>query len=61
MPAKSRNQLVAMRIAEHAPEKLFKRNKNLLSMSHSQLVEFTHTPSKGLPKKVKKSKNLLRP
>ena len=38
-----------MRIAEHAPEKLYARNKGLKKMSHEQLHEFAKTPDKGLP------------
>jgi len=56
MPAKSKNQRVAMAIAEHAPSKLNKKNKGLTKMSKKQLHEFAATPSKGLPKKVKGKK-----
>ncbi len=52
MPAVSKNQQVAMAIAEHAPSKLNAKNKGLLKMSKSQLSEFASTPRKGLPKKV---------
>lgn len=55
MPAKSVAQAIAMRIAEHNPGKLYKKNKGLLKMSHTQLHEFAVTPNKGLPQKVKKS------
>ncbi len=51
MPAVSKNQRIAMLIAEHSPEKLYERNKGLLKMSHSQLHEFTSTPEKGLPRR----------
>ena len=40
MPSKTEKQRVAMTIAEHEPEKLYKRNKGLLKMSHKQLHEF---------------------
>jgi hypothetical protein len=53
-PAKSKDQAIAMRIAEHAPEKLYKRNQGLTKMSKSDLHDFAETPTKGLPKKVKK-------
>jgi hypothetical protein len=39
----------ATAIAEHHPEKLFKRNRGLLGMSHEQLHDFADTPEKGLP------------
>jgi hypothetical protein len=51
MPAVSRNQRIAMAIAEHHPEKLDKRNRGLLRMSKKQLHEFASTPEAGLPKR----------
>lgn len=51
MPSTSQAQQIAMSIAEHAPGKLFKRNRGLLKMSHEQLHDFASTPRKGLPKK----------
>lgn len=42
-----------MAIAEHAPGKLYQRNKGLLKMSKSQLHDFASTKEAGLPKKVK--------
>lgn len=51
MPSVSQNQAIAMRIAEHAPDKLYPRNKGMLKMSHSQLHDFSVTKSAGLPKK----------
>jgi hypothetical protein len=56
MPAKSKKQQQAMAIAEHGPEKLYKRNKGLKEMSKKQLHDFAKTPTKGLPTKVKKKK-----
>ncbi len=56
MPAVSKAQATAMRIAEHAPEKLYAKNKGMLKMSHSQLHDFAKTKSKGLPKHVKTAK-----
>jgi hypothetical protein len=40
-----------MAIAEHEPDKLYKRNSGLLNMSHQQLHDFAATSTKGLPKK----------
>jgi hypothetical protein len=51
MPSLSKVQRKAMAIAEHAPGKLFKRNKGLLSMTHSQLHDFATTSEKGLPER----------
>lgn len=51
MPAVSQDQETAMRIAEHAPSKLYKRNKGMLGMSKEQLHEFASTKRSGLPKK----------
>jgi len=56
MPAKSKNQRIAMAIAEHHPEKLNKKNKGMAKMSKKQLHDFAETPEKGLPKKVKQEK-----
>lgn len=49
----------AMAIAEHHPDKLYKRNRGLLKMSHSQLHDFASTPESGLPKSVSKASSLL--
>lgn len=51
MPAVSKNQQIAMAIAEHEPDKLYGRNKGMLKMSHEQLHDFAATKRKGLPKK----------
>ncbi len=40
MPAKSRKQRITAAIAKHSPEKLYKRNIGMLSMSKKQLGEF---------------------
>jgi hypothetical protein len=56
MPALSIKQRKATAIAEHDPEKLFKRNRALLGMSHQQLHDFADTPEKGLPVKKTKEK-----
>lgn len=51
MPAKSVSQRKAMAIAEHEPDKLYKRNRGLLKMSHKELHDFASTTEFGLPKK----------
>lgn len=37
MPATSPYQRIAAAIAEHAPDRLFKRNAGMLRMTHAQL------------------------
>ena len=49
MPAVSEKQRQVFAIAEHAPEKLYKKNRGLLKMSKGQLHDFAST--KGLKKK----------
>ena len=44
-----------MAIAEHAPGKLYKRNKGLTKMSKGQLHEFASTKEKGLPKSMNRA------
>jgi hypothetical protein len=56
MPALSIKMRRATAIAEHAPEKLYKRNRGMLGMTHQQLHEFADTPEKGLPVKKKPSR-----
>jgi hypothetical protein len=56
MPGVSKDQVVAMRIAEHDPDKLYKRNRNLLSLTHQQMHDFASTPTKDLPEKKKKER-----
>lgn len=60
MPAKSKKQRRMMAIAEHNPEKLYKRNKSAKKMSKKSLKEFASTKEKKLPysksKKKRKSK-----
>jgi hypothetical protein len=51
MPSVSKKQQEAMSIAEHAPGKLYSKNKGLLKMSQTQLHDFASTPRKGLPEK----------
>ena len=50
MPSDSIAQQQATAIAEHEPEKLYKRNKGLLKMTKGQLHDFASTKHKGLPK-----------
>ena len=49
MPSVSQNQQIATAIAEHAPGKLYARNRGLLKMKKSDLHDFASTPRKGLP------------
>ena len=49
MPSVSKAQQTAMQIAEHAPGKLYLRNRGLLKMSHSQLHDFSVGSEKGKP------------
>lgn len=58
MPAKSDKQRKAMAIAEHEPEKLYKRNKGLKKMSKKQLHDFASTKGMGkeYERKEKKEK-----
>ncbi len=51
MPAPSQAMQQASAIAEHAPSKLYKRNRGMLGMSKEQLHEFASTKRSGLPKK----------
>ena len=57
MPAKSKAQRRAMAIAKHHPEKLYKRNRDMLKMKDEDLSDFASTREKGLPRKKKKSKH----
>jgi len=54
MPSVSTAQQQLMAIAEHAPSKVFKRNRVVLKMSAKSLHDFAATSRKGLPKRVKK-------
>jgi hypothetical protein len=45
-----------MAIAEHHPDKLYKRNRGLLKMSHQQLHDFASTPRKNLAKRISSQK-----
>jgi hypothetical protein len=55
MPATSKAQQAVMAIAEHEPEKLYKRNRGVLNMTHDQLHDFAATKTKKLPAKVNAS------
>ena len=55
MPATSAKQRRAMAIAEHAPEKLYARNRGMKTMSKGQLHEFAATREKRLPKRSARS------
>lgn len=56
MPAKSVAERKAIAIAEHSPNKLYDKNKGLLSMTQGQMHDFAATPEKGLPQYAKKKK-----
>ncbi len=49
MPAVSKKQRIAMSIAEHHPEQLYKRNKGMANMTQKQLHEFASTKETKLP------------
>ena len=61
MPAVSNAQATAMRIAEHAPAKLYKRNRGILGMKKSDLHEFAATKSGKLPEHVARSMSGVKP
>ena len=54
MPAKSEKQQQMMAIALYHPEKLKKKNRNVLRMSKKALKEFASTPRNILAKRKKK-------
>ena len=56
MPATSKHQQIAAAIALHAPSRLFRRNRGLLSMTPGMLKEFAKTKRKGLPGKKRPRK-----
>jgi hypothetical protein len=47
MPSVSDKQREMMAIAEHEPEKLYKRNRGVLGMSKEKLHEFSTKPILG--------------
>jgi hypothetical protein len=54
MPAKSKAQQKLMAIAEHDPDKFYKKNRKVLRLTHAQLHDFAATKTKDLPKKKEK-------
>jgi len=62
MPATSKKQRRAMAIAEHAPEKLYARNKGMAMMGKKELHMMASTPEHGLPMRntMSKSKRAMR-
>ena len=55
MPSVSKAQRMAMAIAEHHPEELYKRNRGLLKMSKSKLHDFAITKETKLPEFTQKA------
>ena len=51
MPSVSKAQQTAMQIAEHAPGKLYSRNRGLLKLSKNQLHAFASGSEKGKPER----------
>jgi hypothetical protein len=47
MPPKSENMRIAAAIAEHEPEKLYKRNRGMLKMSKEQLHDYAKKRKTG--------------
>lgn len=47
MPSVSNKQRTMMAIAAHEPQKLYKRNRGVLSMTKEQLREFSTKKKKG--------------
>jgi len=60
MPAVNKAQRRLMAIAEHHPEKVYKRNRSVLKMTGKQLHDFAVTPEKGLPQSSRKRKKKTR-
>ena len=56
MPALSKAQRRLMAVAEHEPEKLYKRNRTVRKMSKKQLRHFSTTSEKGLVERLVKRK-----
>lgn len=52
----TREQNVAAAIALHHPEKLYKRNRGFLKMTHAELEEFAKGPHAGARKLHRKTK-----
>lgn len=60
MPAKSKAQRRMMAIAKYHPEKLYARNKAVLSMSKGELHKFAATKEKGLQLRAKAKEQIRR-
>jgi hypothetical protein len=60
MPSVSAKQQKAMAIAANDPDKLYSRNKGLLSMSQTDLHDFASTPRSSLPSSAKPKNKGLR-
>jgi hypothetical protein len=56
MPAVSKAQRKLMGLAEHHPEKVYKRNKSILQMTGTALHDYASTSEVGLPYKKKKKR-----
>lgn len=57
MPAVSEKQRKLMAIAEHHPEQVYSRNRDVLRMNKDQLHDFASTDEKKIP--LRKRKRLL--
>jgi hypothetical protein len=56
MPAESIAMGRLARLAEHHPEKVYKKNRSILKMSGTALHDYASTPETGLPYKKKKKR-----
>jgi hypothetical protein len=56
MPSKSVSQRRLFGLAEHHPEKVYKKNRSILQMKNVALHDYASTPEKGLPYKKKRRK-----
>ena len=52
MPSKSKAQQQVFAIAEHAPKKLYKKNKGVLKIGKKKLHDFASTPTSTLPERA---------
>ena len=60
MPAVSKKQRRAAAIAEHAPGKLYARNKPMMKMGKGDLHKFASSSEKGLPMRVRQVDNRIK-
>jgi hypothetical protein len=51
MPSVSKSQQRLFQVAEHAPGKLYSRNRGLLKLSKQQLSDFASGSEKGKPER----------